>query len=344
MLKISHINFAKGFRGGERQTLLLIESLAAKGYKQTLLTRVDSLLAKKAASIKNVTIIAIRKPYFFSLFKIKESDMLHAHEAKAAHFAYFSHLRYGTPYLVTRRIDQPIRSSFLNQQVYAKAKRVVALSTKIKEKIYTLNNIINISVIPDAISNLPVDVKASSMIEKRFKGKFLIGNIGELDNKDKGQSYIIEVAKKLEKNHPKIHFLFLGKGVDEARYKAQAKGLNNITFEGYVDNVGDYIANFDLFVFPSLREGLGSILLDMMAFSIPIIATRVGGIPDIIEHDKNGLLVKTSDSIALEREIMRLYEDRVLRDRLVREAKKAALQYSADKMATRYLNLYQEHC
>ncbi len=342
MQTITHLNFAKGFRGGERQTLLLIESLSKKGYSQTLLVRKDAALAQKASGIKNLTIISIKKPYFLSLVKIKKSDILHAHEAKAAHFAYFANLLYKIPYIITRRIDQPIRESFLNKRVYLYSKKTVALSSVIKEKIHTLNKTIQVETIPDALSHLSTNKESSQKIKNRFKETFLIANIGELDNKDKGQHYLIEVAKKLQVSHPDIHFLLLGKGVDEVKYKQEAENLTNITFEGYVNNVGDYIPNFDLFIFPSLREGLGSILLDIMAFSIPIIATEVGGIPDIIHHDKNGLLIPPHDCDALEETILKLYHDKKLATSLSIQGKEDASMYTADKMRDRYITLYEE--
>jgi len=340
---ITHLNFAKGFRGGERQTLLLIESLAKKGYRQTLVTRKNAMLSQKASKIKNLTIISIAKPYFLSIPKIKKSDIIHAHETKAAHFAYFAHLMYKIPYIVTRRIDQTIRASFLNKKVYLHSKKTVALSSVIQEKIEALNSHINTAIIPDALSHLATNQKNSDTISQRFKDKFLIGHIGELDNEDKGQYYLIEVAKKLQNSHPDIHFLLLGKGIDEQIFKKQAQNLNNITFEGYVNNVGDYIPNFNLFIFPSLREGLGSILLDIMAFSIPIIATKVGGIPDIIYHDKNGLLIPPHDCDALEKAILKLYKDKDLASRLSKKAKEDSTMYTAEKMRERYITLYEEH-
>ena len=71
--------------------------------------------------------------------------------------------------------------------------------------------------------------------------------------------------------------------------KAAAAGLSNLTFTGFVDNVGDYLAAFDIFILPSNREGIGSILLDAMEQGLPVIASRVGGVPDIVHHDDERL-------------------------------------------------------
>ena len=89
-----HVNFAKGFRGGERQTLLLVQELSKKGYVQTLLTRSHAELAKRVAALKlpDVVIIEVKKPYLLSLSLLKKADVVHAHETKGAQFAFLGHL------------------------------------------------------------------------------------------------------------------------------------------------------------------------------------------------------------------------------------------------------------
>ena len=132
-------------------------------------------------------------------------------------------------------------------------------------------------------------------------------------------------------------------GIDSRRFfKEQAKDLQNITFEGFVDNIGDYLSIFDLFVFPSLHEGLGSILFDVMNFNIPIIATNVGGIPDIVFDKANGLLVEPKNSEMLYRAIIELKEDSDLAMQLSQDAFTNVDKYSSAAMAKRYIKLYQQ--
>jgi len=339
---ITHLNFAKGFRGGERQTLLLIKELADRGYIQTILTRKNSILADRLKDVKNLTIIKIKKPYIFSLKEVKNSTLLHAHETKAAQFAYFSNLIFKTPYIITRRVDNPIKNNIFNKKIYENSNYTIALSKAIKEETLKISPNITTKIIPSAYSQFKVDKKEVTNIKNRFEGKFILGNIGELDNAHKGQYYLIEAMKELAKNYPKIHLILLGKGKDEQNYKNQAKELNNITFEGFVDNVRDYIEVFDIFVFPSLHEGLGSILFDVMLSQVPIIATSVGGIPDIIKDKKSGLLVPAKDKIALYKAIEKLYLDNKLREKLSDEASKDIENFSPNIMCDRYIKLYKE--
>lgn len=108
----------------------------------------------------------------------------------------------------------------------------------------------------------------------------MVGHVGALDNDQKGQEFIIAVAREIESSHPEVQFALVGGGDDEAMLKARAAGLSNVAFVGFVDNVGDYLESFDLFVLPSNREGIGSILFDAMERALPVVASRVGGVPD----------------------------------------------------------------
>ncbi len=338
---MTHANFAKGYRGGERQTQLLVESLAERGYTQTLLVRQGSELIERCAHIKNLTVKAVSKPYIFHGLFARDTLLIHAHETKAAQFAYWLHLFFNTPYIVTRRVDNPLKTNLLNKLIYTKAKRSVAVSNIIKKEILRIAPNADTAVVPDAFTILGVNEKRVEALKQRFQGKTVIGNVAALDNAHKGQSYLIDAARKLHQSHPDLHFLFLGDGIDREKYAAQAKGLDNITFEGFVDNVGDYLSLMDLFVFPSLHEGLGSSLFDAMRFDIPVIATDVGGIPDIITHNKNGLLIPPKESDAIVHAILQLLEDHALTQQLTEQAHIDVQHYSPDQMCEKYLKLYQ---
>ena len=120
-----------------------------------------------------------------------------------------------------------------------------------------------------------------------------------------------------------------------------AKDLKNITFVGFVNNVNDYIATFEIFLFPSRNEGLGSILLDVMNNNVPIVASNVGGIPDIITDKQNGILFDITDIDNLEKIILDLYADRKKRELLVKNATQDIGKYSVQNMTQSYISLYE---
>lgn len=338
---IVHLNFAKGFRGGESQTQLLVQELATREYKQKLIVRQNSELIDRMKGTNNLEIITLKKPYAFHLGSINGAYILHAHETKAAQFCFFANLFYKIPYIITRRVDNPIKQNFFNKLIYENSLYTVVLSQAIKKETLKVSQYIKIAIVPDAYSPLTINQKEIQKLKKRFDNKFIIGNIGELDNNHKGQFYLIEAMKKLQNKYEDIHLILLGKGKDKENYQEQAKDINNISFEGFVNNVADYIKCFDIFVFPSLHEGMGSILFDVMQKNVPIAASNVGGIPDIIKHNHNGLLFPPKNSNAIFHVIEQLYLSKKLRDKLSHNSFNNIENFSYEVMATRYLELYK---
>jgi glycosyltransferase involved in cell wall biosynthesis len=338
---ITHLNFAKGFRGGERQTQLLIKELSKEGFKQQLFVRKNSQLIKRCQNIKNLSIREISKPYFLHLSKVKNSSILHAHETKAAQFAFFAHLLFKIPYIVTRRVDNPIKNNFLNKLIYEKATKVIALSNAIKKTVTDITNKANIEIIPSAYIDKQPNKQNIEAIKNKYKNKFLVGHVGALDEKHKGQSVIINLAKKVQNDYPDIHFLLIGDGKDKEILQNMAKDLKNITFVGFVENVVDYIAALDLFLFPSRNEGLGSTLLDVLHVNIPILASNVGGIPEIIQDGYNGILFDIHNPHEIEEKFLNLFLNNDLREIIKNNSKKYAKNYAPEMMAQRYITIYQ---
>jgi glycosyltransferase involved in cell wall biosynthesis len=198
-----------------------------------------------------------------------------------------------------------------------------------------------IELIPSAHASLADTSPDGDPIRRKFPGKTLVGHIGALVQHHKGQKTIIHAAPSLQQSHPELQFVLLGEGKDGEEMREMAKGSPNISFEGQVTNVADYLAAFDLFVFPSMMEGLGSTLLDAMCFGLPIVASRVGGIPDIIEDGVNGLLVEPGDASGIAAAVERLLGDEGLRNKFRTENLRRADKFSAAAMARSYDTVYR---
>jgi glycosyltransferase involved in cell wall biosynthesis len=341
-MKICHINLAKGYRGGERQTEMLIKALSDLGITQKLVVRHDSPLIKKLEQTPGVELKATRKPYIRDVTVSRGFDLLHAHEAKAGQFSYLSHLLTRTPYLITRRILNIPKNNFFTQAVYNNALTTVALSQAIKANLHQLNPRLPTLIIPSMASHLPRTEATIAALKKRYAGKFLIGHIGALVHPLKGQLALIQAARNLQPLYPDMHFLLLGSGKDESFFRTQAEGLSNIEFLGFRENVGDYLAIFDLFIFPSLEEGLGSTLLDAMEFGVPIVASNIGGIPDIIIDQQNGLLFPPTDLRALLDQIKKMYHNPDLRMSLSENSQRMVKNFFPPIIGERYFQLYNE--
>jgi len=307
-LRICHINLAKGFRGGERQTFLLVKALAPH-LDQTVMTRKNTALGKMVSAIEGVEVVEIRKPFMLSIAKLARFSLIHAHEAKAAHIAYGANIVHKIPYVITRRVVKKPKNRSFFIHVYSRAAGVVAISTQVKKVLEVLDSRIRPRVIHSSVSALPADESNIRKLKADYKKKFVIGHVGALVNKDKGQLHIINVAKRLSSEAGDIHFLFLGSGVDKELFLAEADGCGNMEFLGFKKNIGDYYRLFDLFLFPSLDEGLGSAILDAFYFKLPVIASRTGGIPDIVKPYDTGILVEPKDEDSLYTKILELYNN-----------------------------------
>jgi glycosyltransferase involved in cell wall biosynthesis len=110
-----------------------------------------------------------------------------------------------------------------------------------------------------------------------------------------------------------------------------------------VENVGDYLEAFDMFLFPSRHEGLGSILLDAMDFALPVIATDVGGIPEVIENAVNGFIVQPNAIEDMIENILRLYSNDDLLQSISKKNKEESQAYSVALMSKRYVQIYDEN-
>ena len=120
-----------------------------------------------------------------------------------------------------------------------------------------------------------------------------------------------------------------------------AAGLTNLSFVGFVSNVGDYLAAFDTFILPSRREGIGSILFDAMEHSLPVVVTPVGGVPRIVFEDQNGFLIDVDRPEQLADRIARLRADPELRQRMGATGRQMAVGHTPPDMADAYLKIYE---
>jgi glycosyltransferase involved in cell wall biosynthesis len=337
--RIAHVNVARGYRGGERQTELLIREFAARGLDQVLVARRGDALAGRFGDL-DLDIREVSGHFSSVMAETRGIDLIHVHEGRSVYSACLQHLLFGTPYIATRRVDNPIKDHWFAHQAYRRAAYVVAVAPQVADVVRAFDPHVRVRVIYSASSSLRVDPARAGAIRAAYHGKFVVGHVGALDNSQKAQTQIIEVAKNLGDRHPKLQFVLVGGGNDEDMLRAAGAGLPNLTFTGFVDNVGDYLASFDLFVLPSRREGIGSILLDAMEHGLAVIATRVGGVPAIVHDGENGILIDVERPDELQAAILRLQSEPELRARMGRNGRQTAKQHTARAMAEKYLELY----
>lgn len=172
----------------------------------------------------------------------------------------------------------------------------------------------------------------------------LIGVIGRL-TRVKGQEIFLRAIARAHKSYRNLKGVVIGDGPERGRLQELAMTLgieNAIIFAGHRDDVYDCINAIDVFVLPSLHEGLPMVLLEAMALGSPVIASRVGGIPEVIEHRKNGLLFSVGSDEELTENLLVLLSDRELAIRLGEEGRKRVrAKFNAEIMARHTAQVYQ---
>lgn len=173
---------------------------------------------------------------------------------------------------------------------------------------------------------------------------FWIGTIAEL-HPTKQINVLLRAFKDISETHADAALVIIGDGQERERLVAYAKKLGiegQVVFCGHVDQAARYLPALDLFVLPSRSEALGYVLLEAGQAGLPVIATKVGGIPEIIESGVTGALVLPGSSRLLSIMLESLMDDESLRDRLARNlTQRIEERFSLTRMTTKTLALYR---
>ncbi len=225
-------------------------------------------------------------------------------------------------------------------------KKIIAISEAVKQSLIEVRKIKpqKIKVIYNGIELdkfKPKEIRLS-----KFKNHFpVIGCINRLF-KIKGQVYLIDAVDILRKKYPGIALVLVGDGPlkNELTNYSNKKGLSRqIYFEGIQTQIEDYLNSFDIFVLPSIDEGLSIALIEALASGRKIVATDIGGIPEVVEHMKEGILVPSRNSEALAKSIDRLILDVELSETLQKNALiKAEKRFNLNNMIKQLEDLYKE--
>jgi glycosyltransferase involved in cell wall biosynthesis len=188
-----------------------------------------------------------------------------------------------------------------------------------------------------------------SLFEGPFKDPFAgVGKprvlfVGRLASQ-KGVGTLVSAAALLK--HPSARVLLVGDGPERKALERRARRIgvgDRVRFEGFLahDRLPAAMAHADLLVLPSVYEELGTVLLEAVQAGLPVVASRTGGIPDVIEDGANGLLVPPGEPEAFARAIDRLLADRDLARRLSEGAQERVKDYDWEVLAERVLSVYQ---
>lgn len=282
-----------------------------------------------------------------------EIQILHSHNYKSNFYAWRA-LNNNVRWVVThhgRRSGIKLSLyNLLNTYLIRKADRTVAVSKEISKKmrrakmdpnkICLIENGVNLDRFQKNIDF--GSIKESLGIKK---GVPVVGTVGAL-TKEKGHMILLNAARKVNRIFPQAIFLFVGDGRERLKLENVAYKLgiaDKVIFAGMRKDVPEILSVLDVFVLPSFYEGLPMALLEAQTAKIPVIATRVGAIPDVVEDGVTGILVPPKDPQSIAEAMITILSDNQFASRIAQSGfERVRDNFSSIKMAGKYLSIYKE--
>ena len=270
-----------------------------------------------------------------SLFRDEQFDLIHTHGYRADIIGYIGARSLHLPILATCHgfIPNDRKLGLYNNvdRFFLKYfDRVIAVSGGIRASLVAAGvREENISVIPNAVG-LSSDEKMFSEFRRMKRAMmgwgdhhFVLGYVGRL-SEEKGIGVLIDVVSVLLNSSIPVRLAIIGEGSqrDILEFMSKKKGIDtSVAFLGFQGDVPSWLPAFDAFVLPSLMEGTPMALLEAMLGGLPVVASRVGGVPDVIKSGENGILVRPGNARDITEAIRLLFGDQELRLRIGLEAR-----------------------
>ncbi len=334
-----HVDLGREWRGGQSQALLLMLGLARCGHKAELIASAGSPLAKRARQAGVVVHeVESRAAATRNIVRLR-AEIVHCHEAHGLTSAWLAGFFSPIRFVASRRVAYPLSQSSIARARYTRAARIIAVSRFVRK-----------SVIESGLPPDRVDVVYDGVELPEFIGAAppedspLIGCVGYL-LPEKNQALLVRAMPPLLEKYPSCRLLLAGDGPCRGRLERLAKELRvaaAVEFTGFVDDVAAVYRRLDVFAFPSTAEPLGTSLLAAMSFGLPAVGLAAGAVPEIIEDQRNGLLIKNPEPRAMADAILRLLADARLRVRLGAAARSTVEErFGAEAMISDTLEIYR---
>jgi len=359
---ILHVIETGGPGGAERMLVQLAAGLGPEYRSEAALIRDSWLGGTLRAGGVPVTMLQYNSHGFSAtlwdlvkLIRVRGVDILHTHEFFMNTLGLVASRLTGVPLVATvhgkNYYADRARRRIVYRLVGRFAGRLVTVSEDnrrfLAERVGIPHS--RVQVIPNGI---PLDEKAPEPKVSALRSSLgldhhnqVVGTVGSL-YPVKGHKYLIDGACHVLRRFPNAVFLIVGRGGLREELEAHAERLgiaSHLRFLGHREDVRDLLSVCDVFVLPSLSEGMPLALLEAMAAGVPAVATRVGGVGEVVENRKTGLLVSPGDSHALAENILTLLENRPLARELGEAARQmVGRRFSLTGMVKAYQDIYSE--
>ena len=351
-LRILHTEASLGFGGQERRILRELEGLDPARFRGVLLCQPGSRLGKVTEE-RGIPTLRLRMPWTYSpltflrilrLLKRERIDVIHAHSSRDAWLFGAAGKLLGIPVFRTRHLLTPIGGPFVYSHL---TDYVLTVSEDVRRYLITEG------VPPHKIISVPTGINLKRFdparadlenMRARFdipREAFVIGIIAVLRSR-KGHRFLIQAVKQLLPEFPQLCLVIVGDGPQgqNIRNLIQELGMQQqVLMVGQQDDIPSILKALDAFVLPAQEEALGTALVEATAMGVPVISTRIGGIPEVLGDA--GLLFPVDDVVALVNHLRTLIRSPELAARLHKEGMaRARALYDENLMVRRTEELY----
>ncbi len=354
-MKIVQLDSQVSWRGGEQQVLYLSQALQAHGYDNVTVCQPHSALYQRAREA-GLPARGLRMRHELDLvaawklgryLRRQRADIVHMHAPHAHTIGLIAcTLAPRVRKLVSRRVDfAPMRNLFSRWKYSLASVRYVAVSDAVQRVLLASGipspqvRTVHSGIDMQRCRNVP---EAAPLFPP---GTRVIGTVGHLAG-HKGHRYLLDVAKIVLHEEPDIGVAIVGTGDLRSELEAQAAALgiaDRVCFTGFRRDSLSLIRSFEIFVFPSYLEGLGTSVLDAMALGKPVVATHAGGIPEMVQDGVTGLLVPPRDPEALARAVRHLLRQPQLGARFGAAGRcRVEQHFTAERMAAQTMQIYHQ--
>lgn len=364
-LKVIHVIGGGEFGGAEQHIIQLLSLMPEHGVEGKVICFYEAGLSA-ALRAKGIEVEVLQFGRFDlrllgalkRSFKRAQPDIIHTHGVKANFFTRLAVGKRKTAPLVTT-VHSMLRFDYVNRLAYFVASLMERRTRYRNDHFIAVSHAVKASLVEEGVMDEAVTVvhhgidhvhygQGTRQLREEELGlsdeHYVIGVVTRLV-KNKGMEFIINAMPRIVAERPEARLVILGSGPEEESLKhlVDKLGLHDqVIFVGFRDDVAECLGSFDCFVSASLSEGLGLNVLEAMAASVPVVATKVGGIVDFMQDRVNGLLVKPSSSDALAEAIMELMNDATPSTSFVTAARQLIEQkYALEHMPRETVKVYK---
>jgi glycosyltransferase involved in cell wall biosynthesis len=345
------------WRGGQNQALHTLRGLRQRTHGIELAALEDSELARRTTAL-GISVHTVRRRFrrarmallLRRLVMTKKFDVIHVNEPHSLTAAWLGGVHHVKPLVISRRVGYPLQTNLLSLRRFRAASRILANSQWVAKQVKAAGiRSDRVDVVYEGVE-IPAKPSPETMQRARQRwnidpSELLLGCVGAL-LPDKGQEWLIRALAKVRIEFPTCRLLLAGDGPCRGRLEELTKELRlepSVIFAGFIEDVESVYPAVDVFLLPSLFEAFNNSLLAAMSYQLPVVVFAKGALPEIVEHEKTGLLVSGPDVEEIAVAVARLLRDRSFSATLGRAARtRVENNFSADRMVESTVKVYEE--